>query len=58
MELRKELKPCICGCKRIWVVHHRSFLSHKCYVECTNCNKKTKSFMRTKRAIKEWNESN
>ena len=58
MELWKILKPCTCGYKKIWVVHNESFLNHKCYIECTSCNKKTKTFIRTKKAIEEWNNNN
>lgn len=58
MELWKELKPCTCGSNTILVVHYKSFLSHECYVECKSCRKRTKRFIRTKRAIREWNNSN
>ena len=58
MELHEILKPCTCGCKVIWVITYTSFLKTKCHVECTNCNKRTKSFIRKHRAIKEWNKSN
>ena len=58
MESWNELKPCTCGCKTIWAVTDKSFLKHKCIVECTNCHKRTKIFFTKKRAIKEWNNSN
>ena len=57
-ELHEILNPCTCGCKRIWVIHYKSFLSHKCHVECTGCDKRTKTFIRIKRAIQEWNNIN
>ena len=52
MGLWKELKPCTCGCKTIWVVTYESFLKHKCYVECTNCHKRTKTFFTKKELLK------
>ena len=31
------------------------FFKTSSYVECTNCNKRTKSFIRIDKAIQEWN---
>ena len=52
MDLWKELKPCTCGCKTIWVATYESFLKHKCYVECANCHKRTKTFFTKKELLK------
>ena len=54
-KLKKELKPCSCGCKRLWIITYKSFFKTSSYVECTNCNKRTKSFIRIDKAIQEWN---
>lgn len=54
--LLNELKPCSCGCERLWVVHHKSFLKNRFYIECTNCWYKTKAFKKQSQAIEEWNE--
>lgn len=54
--LWNELKPCSCGCKRLWVVHYKSFLKNRFYVECTNCESRTKSFKKQEQAVEEWNK--
>ena len=54
--LWNELKPCSCGCERLWVVHYKSFLKNRFYVECTNCGSRTKSFKKQEQAVEEWNK--
>ena len=55
--LCNELNPCSRGCKRLWVVHYKSFLKYRVYIECTNCENRTKSFKKIEQAIEEWNRS-
>lgn len=54
-ELWKILNPCSCGCEKLWVITHKSFLKTRSYVKCTNCDKRTKSFRRKSKAVEEWN---
>ena len=53
--LSEILSPCSCGCKKLWVITYKSFLKTRTHVECNGCNKKTKSFIRKKKAIEMWN---
>ena len=55
--LWNELKPCSCGCERLWVVHYKSFLKNRFYIECTNCESRTKLFKKQKQAVEEWNKN-
>lgn len=50
-----ELKPCTCGCKRLWVAHHKLFLRNRFYIECPNCGNRTKSFKKQEQAVEVWN---
>lgn len=54
--LWNELKPCSCGCEKLWVVHCKSFLKNRFYIECTNCESRTKLFKKQKQAVEEWNK--
>jgi len=51
----EELKPCICGSHRIWVITHSSFLHRSVTVHCPECGRKTKCYFTKKKAIKMWN---
>lgn len=54
--LLNELKPCSCGCEKLWVIHYKAFLKNRYYVECTKCRLRTKSFRKQDQAVQVWNK--